>query len=134
MYKVFKSLTIFLIGATAYSISEIAFRGFTHWTMSITGGVIFFILYIIHLNLQNTPLWEKCLLGSVIITAFEFTVGIIVNVILHWHVWDYSRVPFNILGQICLPFTALWFFICIPAYLLCYGLQKRLEPSKGSVI
>ena len=33
-------------------------------------------------------------------------------------VWDYSNMPFNILGQICLPFTILWFFISILAIVL----------------
>ena len=134
MRKVGSAITIFLTGAIKYSLIEIAFRGFTHWTMTITGGIIFSVLYRIHSNLKNIPLWEKCLLGSIIITAFEFTVGVIVNIILRWNVWDYSRVPFNLLGQVCLPFTALWFVICIPAYLLCFALKKKLNKTTISVI
>ena len=61
MNKIGRPITIFLTGAIGYSIAEVAFRGFTHWTMTITGGIIFSILYIIHSNLHNTPLWEKCL-------------------------------------------------------------------------
>lgn len=134
MQKIVRTLTVFLTGALTYSLAEIAFRGFTHWTMTITGGIIFSVLYRLHSNLTDTPLWGKCLLGSVIITSFEFTVGVIVNIILHWNVWDYSAVPFNLLGQICLPFTALWFVICIPAYLLCFFLKKRLNKAEGSAI
>ncbi|MGN0613380.1 MAG: hypothetical protein ACI4JB_05710 [Porcipelethomonas sp.] len=126
MYRIRRGLTVFLTGAVAYSLTEIAFRGFTHWTMMLTGGIIFVILYAIHSNLRDMPFWQKCVLGSVIITAFEFTVGVIVNIILHWNVWDYSGVPLNFLGQICLPFTVLWFFLCIPAYFLCFMLRKRL--------
>lgn len=133
MHKINTAIVVFLTGAIAYSITEIAFRGFTHWTMTITGGIIFSVLYRLHSNLQDTRLWEKCLLGSVIITAFEFTVGVIVNIILQWNVWDYSGIPFNILGQVCLPFTALWFLICIPAYLLCYALTKRLNKNPNPV-
>ena len=29
------------------------------------------------------------------------------------HIWDYSSLPFNLLGQICLPFTVLWFFLAL---------------------
>lgn len=28
-----------------------------------------------------------------------------------WNVWDYNNMPLNLLGQICLPFTVLWFFL-----------------------
>lgn len=134
MHKIISAITIFLTGAITYSLTEIAFRGFTHWTMTLTGGIIFSVLYRIHSNLNSIPLWEKCLLGTVIITSFEFTVGVIVNIILRWNVWDYSGVPFNLLGQICLPFTALWFVICIPAYLLCFILKRKLNKSKISAI
>ncbi len=127
MQRIYTGFTVFLTGALAYSIAEILFRGYTHWTMSLTGGIIFLILFGIHLNLRNMSFFRKCLLGAGVITAFEFTVGIIVNIMLHWNVWDYSDVPLNLLGQICLPFTVLWFFICFPAYFLCFTLRKRLH-------
>ena len=104
-------MLVFLTGCFVYSLLEIASRGFTHWTMTLTG----------------TPLWQKCLIGSVIITSVEFTVGVIVNIILRWNVWDYSDMPFNVLGQICLPFTVLWFFLCIPAYYVCRTISRRLS-------
>ena len=103
-------MLVFLTGCFVYSLLEIASRGFTHWTMTLTGGLILTILYEMHVRLTGTPLWQKCLIGSVIITSVEFTVGVIVNIILRWNVWDYSDMPFNVLGQICLPFTVLWFF------------------------
>ena len=28
---------------------------------------------------------------------------------MHLNVWDYSHVPMNFMGQICVPFTLLWF-------------------------
>lgn len=127
MQRIFAGFTIFLTGAVAYSITEIIFRGFTHWTMSVTGGIIFVILFGIQSNLRSLSFTKKCLLGAAIITSFEFTVGVIVNIMLRWNVWDYSDVPLNLLGQICLPFTALWFFICMPAYFLCFNLKKVLR-------
>ncbi len=127
MQRIQNTIVIFLTGAILYSVIEIVFRGFTHWTMFITGGLVFLVLFGIHSNLKSMSFFKKCLLGSAVITAFEFTVGVIVNIILRWGVWDYSELPFNILGQICLPFTAIWFFICIPAYFLCFSLRKRLH-------
>ena len=50
-------------------------------------------------------------IGSTIITVLEFITGCIVNLWLGWNVWDYSNLPLNLLGQICLPFSILWYFI-----------------------
>ena len=58
------------------------------------------------------PLVLAALAGAAIITAYEFAVGMIVNVQLGWQVWDYSQIPGNILGQICPLFTGAWFVVC----------------------
>lgn len=118
---------VFLTGCFIYSLMEISARGFTHWTMTLTGGIILTILYEMFTGLRNVPFWQKCIIGSLIITSVEFTVGVIVNIILGWNVWNYSDMPFNILGQICLPFTVLWFFLCIPAGFVCGIIRKKLE-------
>ncbi len=109
-----KNIMIFLIGAIGYGLMETMFRGYTHWTMLLTGGMVFVILYYVNSKNENAPLWKKCLVGASIITMIEFAVGCIVNLWLDWNVWDYSGYSYNLLGQICLTFTALWFFLCIP--------------------
>jgi uncharacterized membrane protein len=109
-----KYIVIFFIGAMGYGTLETLFRGFTHWTMLVTGGIVFMILYHINSKNENAPLWRKCLVGASIITMMELAVGCTVNLWLRWNVWDYSRYSYNFLGQICLSFTALWFFLCIP--------------------
>ena len=109
-----KYVLIFLIGAAGYGLLETLFRGFTHWTMLATGGVVFTVLYYINSKNENAPLWQKAIAGAFIITMIEFAVGCIVNLWLDWNVWDYSGYAYNVLGQICLAFTALWFFLCIP--------------------
>lgn len=60
--------------------------------------------------------WEmsfilQCIIGGAIITAVEFVSGCIINLWLGWAVWDYSNMPLNLLGQICLPFSLLWVLI-----------------------
>lgn len=109
-----RNLKIFIIGAVGYGTLEILFRGATHWTMPITGGICLLFLYYMNLKNEKAPLWQKCLKGALIITAIEFTVGCIVNLWLGWNVWDYSRYSYNILGQVCLAFTLIWFFLCFP--------------------
>lgn len=105
---------------------EIINRGYTHWTMGITGGFVLMILYAINSNLKMT-LIKSCFIGALFITATEFTVGILVNRIFQWNVWDYSEVPMNLMGQICLPFTFAWFILCIPAYFLCRFIHDSLR-------
>ncbi len=57
------------------------------------------------------PFIVKCIIGMTIITGIELIFGIAFNIILKEHVWDYSGMPLNFLGQICLPFSALWFIL-----------------------
>ena len=111
-----QKVKIFAIGALGYTILEVLFRGYTHWSMTITGGVCFLFLYQMSGRDEKAPLWQKCLKGAVIITAIEYMVGCIVNLWLGWNVWDYSSYPFNFLGQVCLAFTLLWFMLCIPLF------------------
>lgn len=122
-----KRVFVFLSGCFIYSLLEISSRGFTHWTMTLTGGLILTILYEMFSRLKEEPLWQKCLLGALIITSAEYTVGVIVNIILDWNVWDYSDMPLNVSGQICLPFTVLWFFLCIPAAFVCKIIERRFQ-------
>ena len=50
-------------------------------------------------------------MSSIIITTLEFITGIVVNIGLGWNVWDYSNLPFNIYGQVCVWFIFLWFIL-----------------------
>ena len=116
---------IYSIGFVGYGLLEIVWRGFTHWTMSLTGGFCFLTIYFIEKHLGFYPLWKKCVLGAVVITTIEFLVGVSVNLILGWNVWDYSGIPLNLFGQVCLLYTMLWFFLCIPLVKLSNLLYRK---------
>ncbi|MEG1773981.1 MAG: hypothetical protein RR320_03915, partial [Oscillospiraceae bacterium] len=105
---------------------EVLWRGFTHWSMSVTGGVCFLLLYIMNLRLRTSSMLQKCLMGAGMITSIEFAVGCVVNLLLGWNVWDYSDMPFHLLGQVCLFFSMLWFLLCIPGLMLASLLHRRL--------
>lgn len=119
-----KYVTVFLLGATGYSGLEVLWRGYTHWTMSITGGFCFLIIFLLNDILVSESILFRCFAGACVITAVELIVGITVNMILRWNVWDYSSIPFNLMGQICLPYSVLWFFLCVPVVFICTGLSK----------
>ncbi len=119
------------MGYFCYSLVEIVTRGYTHWTMSLTGGAVLTMLYLLN-SRQTMSLIRSCFFGSLIITATEFAVGIFDNIIMHWNVWDYSDMPLNLLGQICLPFSLAWFVLCIPARLLCRRMSRQFENKKAA--
>lgn len=112
MKDFFYYLFLFLLGGQSYCTVEIITRGRTHYSMFFAAGLIFLYLILISEQMKKAPLFEKCLLGAVFITATEFIFGCIFNLKYSLAVWDYSNQPFNVLGQICLPFSILWFFAC----------------------
>jgi uncharacterized membrane protein len=124
--KYSRYLFVFLMGFFIYSFLEVAGRGYTHWTMGLTGGIVLMVIYTLS-NRPATSLIKTCLTGAAFITCLEFAVGVFDNIIMDWHVWDYSGLPMNILGQICPLFSMLWFILCIPAYFLCRGIKQKFE-------
>ena len=114
-----KHVILFTIGGSIYYGIECIYRGYSHWTMAILGGICFVLIGGINEYISwDTPLWKQGLIGSAIITSLEFVTGCIVNLWLGWNVWDYSDTPFNILGQICIPFSIIWFFISLLAIIV----------------
>lgn len=110
--KAIRPLILFVIGGLLYLLIELVFRGHTHWTMFFVGGLCFVLVGAINEVIPwDTPLVIQCVIGGVIITAVEFVSGCIINLWLGWAVWDYRDMPFNLLGQICLPFSLLWVLI-----------------------
>ena len=124
MRKYIEYPTVFAIGAIGYAMLEIIFRGFTHWSMFLAGGICFTFIYVLAAGrLNGIYLWAIC---AICITAVEFIVGVIVNLWLQLNVWDYSHWRFNIMGQICLLFSALWFALSIPATYISRLLRKQV--------
>lgn len=120
-----KYFEIFLLGGVMYIIIELLFRGRSHWTMFIAGGICFLLLYTISVK-SRAALWKKWIMGGVVITTVEFITGVIVNIKLGWNVWDYSQQFLNISGQICALFTVFWIFLSIPGVWLCKILDRQV--------
>ena len=107
-----KYTILFIIGGIVYNLIEIIWRGYSHWTMFILGGLCFVFLGLINEFIPwDMPLCIQMLIGTIIITILEYITGYIVNIKLGMNVWDYSLLPFNLNGQICLLFSILWYFI-----------------------
>ena len=90
----------------------IAWRGYSHVSMFILAGVCGICIGLINEILSmDTPIWLQAIIGSCIVTTGEFISGCILNLWLGLGIWDYSNMPFNLLGQICLPFSLLWIIL-----------------------
>ena len=107
--QILKLCILALIGGITYVLIELAWRGYSHISMFILGAFCFVLLGGINefLPWEFGFVWQM-LIGAGIVTILELIVGIVVNVWLGLEVWDYSNLPFNFMGQICLPFSFAW--------------------------
>ena len=124
--KIAEFAIIYTIGAVGYCALELIWRGYSHWTMTVTGGICFLAVYLIENTMRKSSLISKCAVSALVITSAEFLVGCIVNLLLGWRVWDYSDLPFSIMGQVCLGFFFLWFLLSFPALLLSKVISEKV--------
>ena len=107
--KIKKYEFLFFIGATIYVVIEKLYRGYSHWTMFLLGGICFIALGLINEVIPwDMPLLLQMFIGGAIITVLELITGCVVNLWLGWNVWDYSELPFNLWGQISLFSSIVW--------------------------
>ena len=107
--KIKKYEFLFFVGATIYVIIENLYRGYSHWTMFLLGGICFITLGLINEVIPwDMPLLLQMFIGGIIITVLELITGCVVNIWLGWNVWDYSELPFNLWGQISLFSSIVW--------------------------
>lgn len=121
-----KKISLFITGGVVYPSLEIICRGYSDFSMAVAGGICLCIIdKICNCRLKFRPLAVRCAAGSAIITTVEFITGFLVNLVLKLNVWDYSQLPMNFMGQVCVPFSLLWGVLTIPAMRLC-SLYDRL--------
>ncbi len=127
-----RDAALLTIGGVGYYLMEVVCRGYSHWSMAVCGGVCLLGIFHMNAHMGKRRLIVRAAAGAGIITAVEFICGCIVNLSLGWRVWDYSHLPLNLLGQICLPFTLLWFGLCIPICLILgrVGCKGRNQNSR----
>lgn len=109
-----KHLILFGLGGVSYLIIELLWRGYSHWSMFILGGLCFLVIGLINeKNRGNIPLVLQMAISAFVITVMEFIVGYIVNIKLGLNVWSYHNLPYNIMGQVCLAYTLIWFVLSL---------------------
>ena len=118
---------IFALGAAGYPLIEISWRGRTHILMALAGGVCIVAVYYIARLPRRVPIIAKCLAGAVAITAVELSIGLVANRLCGLDIWDYSTLPLNFLGQICIGYSGLWFLLCIPLVCACRLIGRAFD-------
>lgn len=119
--------TLAAIGGFSYLGIELLYRGYTHGTMFFVGGLCFVLVGLINEFFPwDMALTSQMLLASCLITVIEYISGLILNCVLHLNVWDYSHMPYNIHGQVCLLFSIGWFFLSAIAIIVDDILRWKL--------
>lgn len=129
-----KHSILFTIGGFIYYCMELIYREFSSWQIIIIGGLCFVTIGLINeLFTWSMPLWIQSIIATIVVTIVEYTSGLILNLWLGLGVWDYSHLPFNLHGQICLYFSAVWLVLSIIAIVLDdwlrYWLFKEDRPK-----
>lgn len=120
------SMLLWSWGGTVYFLLEVAFKTLRgepeqiSWTMLVVAMLLTVAVERCGYQLPwEIPLWLQALVCALLVTAVELAAGVILNIWLGLDIWDYSHLPFNLWGQICPQFSAVWWFLClvfIPAF------------------
>ncbi len=133
--KFVKLLILFAVGGFFYYFLEMMYNGgYSAWPMVIVGGICFVLIGLINeLFTFAIPLWLQGIISAIMVTAVEYVSGLILNVWLKLNIWDYSDLPFNLHGQVCLYYGILWIFISLGAVIfddwLRYWLFDEEKPK-----
>lgn len=109
---IYKNFVLFSIGYFLYIIIELCFRGYSYPISGIMGGLSLIIID----KFNDYISWDidfilQCILGACVVTTIELIFGLIDINYLHLNMWDYSNMPLNYKGIICLPFSIIWCFL-----------------------
>ena len=131
-YSVWKLLSYFIIYSVIGYVIETIYGMITKgvWESrqsflygpfcSIYGlGAVIMIVFLQYFNKNNNTLF---LGGFIIGSIVEYVVSLIGEVVLNIKWWDYSNMPLNINGRICVFFSLFWGFLAI--YLMSYAHPK----------
>lgn len=133
LFAILKYITLFFIGSIVYMTMEIMWKGETHWTMGILGGICLIVIGLINELFSDIPLLYQGFIGSIIITFLEYFSGMLLNVTLGLGIWDYSMLPWNVDGQVCLYFSIMWIFVSMFASLLDDTIRVKLFKESPKV-
>ena len=123
--RFWKACILFYLGGGSYMALEFLWRGRSHGSMFLLGGLCFLLIGQLGKLLKAVPVAVQLLMFSAMITFLELLTGLIVNG--NYGVWDYRAAAYNFRGQICLGFSLLWIPVSLMARQLYRVAEKGLE-------
>lgn len=113
------SMLLWTWGGTVYFFLEVVYKTVRgeperiSWTMLVLAIVLTIPVERCGAELPwGCPLWAQALACAATVTVVELLAGLVLNVWLGLGIWDYSGLPGNLLGQICLQFFFVWWGLC----------------------
>lgn len=145
-YSIYQLLWLFLIYAFMGWCVEVAYcglgegrfvnRGFLNGPVCPIYGIGAVAVILCLTPINNVILLFLC---SMLITSLlELITGFALEKIYHTRWWDYSDLPFNIGGYICLKYSIYWGFVCIALmkgiHPIVLGFIKIIPPVLGWIL
>lgn len=100
-------------------------RGFLSGTICPVYGVGVTMIVFLTQTLENRPL-PLFVVSAIVVSALEWFTGFLLEKLFHHKWWDYSRMPLNLNGYICLPFSILWGAVCVLIVRFVHPLLHKL--------
>ena len=133
MFKriILKNTILFLIGFCVYITIEVLYRGFSYPLMGLCAGIAIVILDKINdLISWNVDVLWQCLFGALLITLMELIIGKMFLAGYLPVMWDYSSVPLNYQGIICVPFSIVWMALSFVAIIVADAINYYVFKEK----
>lgn len=94
-------------------------------------GAIVMILFLQFFNKNNNRLFIG---GFIVGSIVEYLVSLFAEIVLHVKWWDYSNMPLNLNGRICVYFSIFWGFLAV--YFMSYvhpKIERLIEWIKTKI-
>ena len=103
-----EQISLFILGGSGYLAVELAWRGTSHWTMFLAGGICLCLLHRLAARANFFARGSRA--GAAGVSGLEVCIGLFCRELLHIRVWDYSAEWGNVAGLICPPLYLLLVF------------------------
>ena len=77
--KIWKNALLFYTGGAGYLTLELLYRGRSHGSMFLAGGLCFLLIGQLNRVSPRLPLTARAAVGALIVTMVEFAAGMLVN-------------------------------------------------------
>ncbi len=128
----YKNVILFTVGFCLYITIEVLFRGYSFPIMGVCAGLCMVIIDKINDYISwDVDILIQSSIGAILVTFMELIIGLVFKyTTLLPIMWDYSNIPFNYLGIICLPFSLIWVLLSFVGILVADSINYHVFNEK----